>query len=168
MPIECAQGDQPVRCPNRGFCARHPSAVPSGGGVFVVAGCVSVVCRWWWCKESRDVVWWGVVRCGEMWRCDVVTSGEMWCDVVTSGACHQKCYNRITKYYSVLQGSTSYYKVLQGTTLYSKVLQSITPHCQVLQSTTPHFYLQHFARSNLWDSKHTGSTTFMLQDIHVW
>ena len=47
LPIECAQGDQPVRCPNRGFCAHQPSAVPSGDGVFVVAGCVSVVC-WWW------------------------------------------------------------------------------------------------------------------------
>ena len=34
--IDCAQGDQPVRCPNRGFCAHHPSAVPSDGGVSVV------------------------------------------------------------------------------------------------------------------------------------
>ena len=32
LPIECAQGDQPQRCPNRGSCARYPWAVPSGGG----------------------------------------------------------------------------------------------------------------------------------------
>ena len=43
LPIECAHGDQPVRCPNRVFCAHQPSAVPSGGRVLVVAGCVSVV-----------------------------------------------------------------------------------------------------------------------------
>ena len=32
LPIECAQGDQPRRCPNRGSCAIYPWAVPSGGG----------------------------------------------------------------------------------------------------------------------------------------
>ena len=47
LPIECAQGDQPVRCPNRFFVAHQPSAVLSGGGVLVLAGCVSVVWRWW-------------------------------------------------------------------------------------------------------------------------
>ena len=48
LPIECAQGDQPVRCPNRAFfCVHQPSAVPSGGGVLVAASCVPVVCRWW-------------------------------------------------------------------------------------------------------------------------
>ena len=40
LPIVCAQGGQPVRCPNRVFCVHQPSAVPSGGGVLVVAGCV--------------------------------------------------------------------------------------------------------------------------------
>ena len=47
LPIECAQGDQPMRCPNRCFCVHRSSAVPSRGGVFVAAGCVSVACRWW-------------------------------------------------------------------------------------------------------------------------
>ena len=28
LPMECAQGDQPVRCPNRVFCANQPSAIP--------------------------------------------------------------------------------------------------------------------------------------------
>ena len=28
LPIECARGDQPARCPNRDFCANEPSAVP--------------------------------------------------------------------------------------------------------------------------------------------
>ena len=50
LPIEWAQGDQPARCPNPVFCVHQPSAVPSAGGVFVVAGCVSVVCRWWPCR----------------------------------------------------------------------------------------------------------------------
>ena len=45
--LPLAQGDQPVRCPNRVFCAHQPSAVPSGGAFLVLAGCVSVVCRWW-------------------------------------------------------------------------------------------------------------------------
>ena len=44
--IECAQGHQPVRCPNRIVCVRQPSAVPSGGGVLVVSSCVSVARRW--------------------------------------------------------------------------------------------------------------------------
>lgn len=43
--MECAQGDQPVV-----FCMHQPSAALSGGGVLVVAGCVSVVSRWWWCS----------------------------------------------------------------------------------------------------------------------
>ena len=45
LPIECAQGDQPVRCPNRGFCVHQSSAVPFGGGVFVVAGVFPCVVR---------------------------------------------------------------------------------------------------------------------------
>ena len=46
VPIECAHGAQPIPCPNRGFCVHQPSAV-HGGGVLVVAGCVSLVRRWW-------------------------------------------------------------------------------------------------------------------------
>ena len=39
LPIECAQGDQPLRCPNRVFWVNEPSAVP-----------------WWWCG---DLFWCG-------------------------------------------------------------------------------------------------------------
>ena len=41
LPIECAQGDQPVRCPNRGFCAHHPSAIPSGGDCLCLPGALT-------------------------------------------------------------------------------------------------------------------------------
>ena len=43
LPIECVQGNQPVRCPNRGFCAHDPSAVPSGGGWLCFRGALVVV-----------------------------------------------------------------------------------------------------------------------------
>ena len=33
--------------PKPSFCVHQPSAVPSGGGVLVAAGCVSMVRRWW-------------------------------------------------------------------------------------------------------------------------
>ena len=45
--MECAQGHRSARCLNRVFCAQKPAAVPSGGGVLVASGCVSVVRRWW-------------------------------------------------------------------------------------------------------------------------
>ncbi len=51
LPIECAQGDEPVRCPNRVFCAHQRSAVP-----------------WWWCAV---VVMWPVLMA---WGC---LQGEM-------------------------------------------------------------------------------------------
>lgn len=38
LPVERAQGDQPVQRPNGGLCVHQSSTVPSGGGVFVVAG----------------------------------------------------------------------------------------------------------------------------------
>ncbi len=58
LPIECVQGDQPVRCPNRGFCVHHPWAVPSDGGVFVV----SVVAN---CYLTELLLCWAVtwLRC---------------------------------------------------------------------------------------------------------
>ena len=76
LPIECAQGDQPLRCPNRVFWVNEPSAVP-----------------WWWCG---DLFWCGwlpgeirnfVVGCemtrGEgMWlvaRCHVMSCDVIWC-----------------------------------------------------------------------------------------
>ena len=45
LPMECAQGDQPLRCPNRVFWVNEPSAVP-----------------WWWCG---DLFWCGWLQ-GEM------------------------------------------------------------------------------------------------------
>ena len=48
LPIECAQGDQPVLCPNRGVCVHQSSAVPNDGGVFVAA-------VFPWCVEGGDV-----------------------------------------------------------------------------------------------------------------
>ena len=47
LPMECAQGDQPVRCPNRCFCLHEPAAVPSawrfGGGRLCFRGASVVV-----------------------------------------------------------------------------------------------------------------------------
>ena len=79
MRIECAEGDQPVRCQNRGFCARHPSAVPSGvgvlvGGLVVFPSCVGVgdvMC----CDVVCDVMWWAAgceVRCSNLTRGEVL------------------------------------------------------------------------------------------------
>ena len=45
--IECAQGDQLVRCPNRGVCVHQSS---SGGGIFVV------FCGAWLCFHGVSVV----------------------------------------------------------------------------------------------------------------
>ena len=42
LPIECAQGDRPARCPNHFFAVNEPSAVP-----------------WWWC----DLFWCHEVAC---------------------------------------------------------------------------------------------------------
>ena len=92
LPMECAQGHQPVRCPNRVCCVHQPSAVPPGVGVLVVAGCVSVLCWWWWC----DVVWcrvfgfevpwalavWLVARCHLIWCCSMLCD-VMWCHVMS-------------------------------------------------------------------------------------
>ena len=131
LPIECAQGDQPVRCPNPGFCVHQSSAVPFGGGVFVVACCVSV------CGEA----WWDV----EMW-CDVVTSGEMWylprkvlqpyCKVLISTTKYYSALQTTTKHHSVLQSATPYRKLLQSITLYYKEVLCTRKYFSVVQSTT--------------------------------
>ena len=44
VPIECAYGDQPMRCPNRDFCVHQPSAVRLVVGVFK------------WCVGGGDVM----------------------------------------------------------------------------------------------------------------
>ena len=41
-----------MRCPNQDFCVNQPSAVLSGGGVLMVAGCVSVVMSVMWLYET--------------------------------------------------------------------------------------------------------------------
>ena len=53
VPIECAHGDQPMRCPNRGFCVHQ-----------------LVVAFWWWL-----VVFPWCAGVGDVMCCDVV------CDV---------------------------------------------------------------------------------------
>ena len=76
-----------MRCPNRGFCPQQPSAVPFGGGVLVVAGRVSAVCRWWRCNALwcvvHDVMWMAerchVMSCHVVW-CGVMSCHLMWCD----------------------------------------------------------------------------------------
>ena len=59
LPIECVQGDQPAMPKPKFLCAPVFPWCVGGGDV------------------RNHVMWCGEVRCGEMWRCDVVTSGEM-------------------------------------------------------------------------------------------
>ena len=47
LPIQCAQGDRPARCPNHFFAVNEPSAVP-----------------WWW---SCDLFWCHEVACAVRW-----------------------------------------------------------------------------------------------------
>ena len=79
------------------FCVHQPSAFPSGGGVLVVAACVSVVVMrcavmwrgmmsWGWLRgEMKQCSWlWGDVRqCG--WLRDVMWCHVKWSDVMS---CH--------------------------------------------------------------------------------
>ena len=61
LPIECAQGDRPARCPNHFFAVNKPSAVP-----------------WWWC----DLFWCHEVACGVRWSnvvgCEVTWGELLW------------------------------------------------------------------------------------------
>ena len=143
MPIECAQGDRPARCPNHFFAVNEPSAVP-----------------WWWC----DLFWCHEVACGVRWSnvlgCEVTWVELLWL-VATWHVmlCHLMCwschlvrcaghvmsldvlqsttpvllqtYSNTTLYYKVLLQYYSDYQVLRQ---YYSVLQSTTP---VQQSTTP-------------------------------
>ena len=150
LPIECAQGDRPARCPNHFFAVNEPSAVP-----------------WWWCDLfwchevacrvrcsnvlGCEVTWgellwlvatWHVMSCHLMcWschlmRCDclccVMSHDAMRCHVMCAHvkSCHLLCpamgWNvmRLNRHYSL--NNYSYYKVLlqyySNTTLYFKVL----------------------------------------------
>ena len=147
-PIECAQGDQPARCPNGGFCVQQSSAVPSGGGVFV------------WC--------------------DVVTSGEMWC---LPGNVLQSYYKVLevlptTRFYKVVLHTTKNYSVLQSTTKYNSATHETSStlggaNCRTqnaLELWHSCFFSRNtwIAQSNLWDAKHTGTTTFMFDSRNTW
>ena len=94
-PIECAQGDQPARCPNRGFCVQQSSAVPSGGGVFV------------WCD---------VVTSGEMWCLPGNVVAIVLQSTWSTPYYKYKVVLHTTKNYSVLHSTTKYESVLQSTT----------------------------------------------------
>ena len=148
MPIECAQGDRPARCPNHFSAVNEPSAVP-----------------WWWCFVLWSEVFWcldvccGVRSCdGHVIWCDVmacvVSCHVMQCDVMVMSCttpvllCTTKYYSNTTpyyKYYSVLPCATKYYSsttlYYSSTTLY---YSSINLYYKVLlqhkleqQSTTP-------------------------------
>ena len=161
MPIECAQGDRPARCPNHFFAVNEPSAV-----------------AWWWC----DLFWCHEVACGVRWsnvldcevtwgellwlvatwhvtschfmRCDclccVMSGDAMRCHVMCAHvkSCHLLCpamgWNVMSlknhcslNNYSVLQSTTP--ALLCNTKYYSySVLQSTTP---VLLRTTKYYKL---------------------------
>ena len=71
-----------MRCPNRVLCVHQPSAVPSAGGVLVVAACVFVEYRWWWCFVWWSGTWlWLVLRGYVRWGS--VLSCEMSCHVLS-------------------------------------------------------------------------------------
>ena len=98
LPIECAHGDQPLRCPNWVF--EWTSLQPFHGGDVVT--CFDVVgCRVRWsnvvgCGVTWGEVMWLVARCHVMW-CDVVSCHLMWCDLLCSVTsrdalwCHVMC-----------------------------------------------------------------------------
>ena len=85
-PIECAQGDQPARCPNGGFCVQQSSAVPSGGGVLC------------------DVMWWqATIVLQSTWSTPYYKY-----KVVLHTAKNYSVLHSTTKYESVLQSTTKY------------------------------------------------------------
>ena len=86
LPIECAQGDQPVRCPNRVFCVNEPSAAPWWWcGLF---WCHEVGCRVEWsnvvgCEVTSGEVVWLVARCHVMSSDVMMSYHVVWCDVIS-------------------------------------------------------------------------------------
>ena len=63
LPIECAQGDEAVWCPDRFFCSHQPSAIPFGGG-WLCSWCFGggdVVLAVMWLAARWDEVMWLVV-----------------------------------------------------------------------------------------------------------
>ena len=137
LPIECAQGDRPARCPNHFFAVNEPSAVP-----------------WWWCFVLWSEVFWcldvccGVRSCdGHVIWCDVmacvVSCHVMQCDVMEMSCttpvllCTTKYYSSTTLFYKVL---LQYYPVLQSTTqVLPKYYSSTNLYYKVLLCTTKYY-----------------------------
>ena len=149
LPIECAQGDRPARCPNHFFAVNKPSAVP-----------------WWWC----DLFWCHEVACGVRWStvlgCEVTWGELLWfighvmsCHLMR-WSCHlMRCdclccvMSRDAMRCHVMRAhvnssATPYYKVLLQ---YCSVLQSTTP---VLLCTT-----KYYSSTTLYYKVHYSSTT---------
>ena len=178
LPIECAQGDRPARCPNHFFAVNEPSADP-----------------WWWCdlfwchEVACGVRWSNVLGCAVTWgellwlvatwhvmschlmcwschlmRCDclccVMSRDAMRCHVMCAHvkSCHLLCpamgWNvvKLNRRYSL-----NNYSVLQSTTpvllQHYSVLQSTTPTLlctsKYYSSTTP-VLLQHYSNTTLY------------------
>ena len=90
LSIECTQGDQPVRCPNRILVCTSLQTFR-----LVVFWWWLVLFPWWGC----DVVWCHVVcfevtndrQCGwlrDVMLCDVMSCDVMWCHVMSCQSCH--------------------------------------------------------------------------------
>ena len=75
-----------ARYQNQIFCVHQPAAVPSVGGVLVVAGCVSVV------VTGGAVMWCGMMSCGwlrsAMKKCGWLWGGARWGNVGDVMSCH--------------------------------------------------------------------------------
>ena len=125
LPIECAQGDRPARCPNHFFAVNEPSAVP-----------------WWWCAVGWDEA---IKVLLQYYSVLQSTTPVLFCTAKCYSSTTTQYYNVLlqwllctTKYYSVLQSTTPVRlcttKYYSSTTLYYKVLLQ---YYSVLQSTTP-------------------------------
>ena len=159
LPIECAQGDRPARCPNHFFAVNEPSAVPR-----------------WWCFVLWSEVFWcldpvlqsttqvlqsttPVITCTTKYY-SVLQSTTKYYPVLQSTTpvlpCTTKYYSSTTLCWSatpilrttdttlytpVLPCTTKYYSSNSSTTLYYKVLLKyysvLLQYYPVLQSTTP-------------------------------
>lgn len=121
---ESAQGDPPVRCPNRCVFV-HASLRPFSLAVAFL----------WWCggggdvKQSRDVV------CGK--GCDRVPATRHVTTVLQS----------ITQYYKVLLCSAEYYKVFLRTTQYYSVRRSFFQSTIKILHSDTNFTMRHTSRS---------------------
>ena len=125
MLLECAQGDQPVRCPNKILCA--PAFSSSVWWWRCGGGCVSVV--------MLCAVMWHVMPCGWL-------RGEMkwlmWLVVRWRTLLRTTKYYTSTRYYSVLLllRTKGYFSAVHSTTASYKALQNIIPYYKVLLGTS--------------------------------